>query len=298
MALPKLIVILGPTACGKSGLGVTLAKEYGGEIVSADSRQVYRGMDLGTGKVTEEEMDGVPHHLLDVIDPNAPYSVADFQRDATAAIDDIISRGKLPFLVGGTGLYIRAIVQGFVFGESTPNEVLRGELEGYTAQELYEKFQALTGLTLNESERQNHQRLVRAVEKATAGEYVDIPHNPKYDVLQLGVSFPRDIICERIDQRLEMRFDDGMIAEVETLRKEGATDEFLERLGLEYRYIYRYLDGQIETKEELSDELGRAIKRFAKRQTQWFNRDEVEWLDMQDAPVSQAKAIIDGFLEN
>lgn len=137
MALPKLIVVLGTTACGKSGLGVELAKRFGGEIVSADSRQVYRGLDLGTGKVTEEEMEGVPHHMLDVVEPNQPYSVAEFQAGAYAAIDGILSRGNTPFLVGGTGLYVRAVTEGFTFTDARPDPALRAKLEGKTTAELY-----------------------------------------------------------------------------------------------------------------------------------------------------------------
>lgn len=294
--LPKLIVILGPTACGKSGLGVTLAQLFDGEIVSADSRQVYCGLDLGTGKIMPEEMEGVPHHLLDIIQPNEGYSVAQFQRDATAAIDDILSRGKTPFLVGGTGLYIRALVEGFSFSDSTPDPVLRSALEKKTAQELYEIFQNLTERTLNESERWNHQRLVRLVEKATHGGSEQSPSLPRYDVLQLGVSHPREVICQRIDQRLMMRLEEGMVEEVAALRQQGATDEFLEGLGLEYRYIRRHLDGDLSTQEALVDELGRAIKRFARRQTQWFSKDDVLWLDMAKNPVAQGKEAIEMFL--
>ena len=146
MSLPKLIVVLGPTACGKSSLGVELARHCNGEIVSADSRQVYRGLDLGTGKITSDEMEGIPHHMLDVVEPNTPYSVADFQRGAYAAIDGILSRGKQPLLVGGTGLYIRAVTQGFVFQDTPPNPALRAELEQLSARALYDRFRALTGL--------------------------------------------------------------------------------------------------------------------------------------------------------
>ena len=166
MALPKLIVILGTTACGKSGLGVELAKHVGGEIVSADSRQVYRGLDLGTGKVTAEEMDGVPHHLLDVVSPNQSYSVAEFQRDAYAAIDGTLARGKIPLLVGGTGLYVRAVAEGYAFPESQPNPALRAELEGRSTEELYAMFRAQTGHTLSGGEDKNRRRLVRTMEKA------------------------------------------------------------------------------------------------------------------------------------
>ena len=296
MSLPKLIVILGPTACGKSSLGVELARHCNGEIVSADSRQVYRGLDLGTGKITPDEMEGIPHHMLDVVDPNTPYSVADFQRGAYAAIDGILSRGKQPLLVGGTGLYIRAITQGFVFRDTPPNPALRAELEQLSAGVLYDRFRALTGLTLNESEQHNQQRLVRAVEKAEAGGYADAACVPRYDVLQLGCTYPRDVLHRRIDHRLRARLDAGMVQEVASLRAAGVTDAFLDGLGLEYRYLCRYLTGQLKSEDELVDELGRAIKRFAKRQIQWFQKDEVLWLDMAHAPAAQAVEAVERFL--
>ena len=296
--LPKLVVVLGTTACGKSGLGVELAKRFGGEIVSADSRQVYTGLDLGTGKVTQEEMDGVPHHMLDVVAPNQPYSVADFQAGAYAAIDDIIARGKVPFLVGGSGLYVRAVTEGFAFTDATPDPALRAELEGKTAAELYAILREKTGVTLANGEENNHQRLVRSVEKALADGWEAPQAQPRYRCLLLGVNFPRDKVCQRIDDRLQTRIDAGMIEEVAGLREAGATDEFLEGLGLEYRYILRYLKGEIPSLEALKDELGRAIKRFAKRQVQWFNRDrDVLWLDMEGDFLTQAVRTVEQFLK-
>ena len=300
MALPKLIVILGTTACGKSGLGVELAKHLGGEIVSADSRQVYRGLDLGTGKVTEEEMDGVPHHLLDVVEPNDSYSVVQFQEQAYAAIDDIIARGKIPLLVGGTGLYVRAVAEGYSFQDAQPDPALRAELEAMSTDDLYALFQKETGRTLTCGEERNHQRLVRTMEKVRAGDSLDeSPRVPRYDVLQLGVTYPRDVLCKRIDDRLWARIDAGMIEEVARLREEGATDAFLESLGLEYRYILWYLTGKLKTVDELADELGRAIKRFAKRQTNWFRRDtDVLWLDTAGDPLAQAIEASEAFLRS
>ena len=300
MALPKLIVILGTTACGKSGLGVELAKHVGGEIVSADSRQVYRGLDLGTGKVTEEEMDGVPHHLLDVVSPNQSYSVAEFQRDAYAAIDDILARGKVPLLVGGTGLYVRAVAEGYTFQESQPDPVLRAQLERKSTEELYAMFRAQTGRTLSGGEEKNRHRLVRTMEKLLSGDSLtESPRVPRYEVLQLGMTYPRDVLCRRIDERLQKRLDDGMIEEVARLWAEGATDAFLEGLGLEYRYILWYLTGKLSSQDELFDELGRAIKRFAKRQMVWFKKDrDVLWLDTEGDPLSQAIQAADTFLQN
>ena len=298
MALPKLIVILGTTACGKSGLGVELARHVGGEIVSADSRQVYRGLDLGTGKVTEEEMGGVPHHLLDVVDPNESYSVAQFQRDAYAAIDDILARGKVPLLVGGTGLYVRAVAEGYTFRDSQPDPALRAELEGKSAEELYAIFREKTGRTLTGGEENNRHRLVRTLEKVLAGEdLTEAPRDPHYQVLQLGMTYPREELCRRIDERLIRRLDDGMVEEVQRLREAGATDAFLDGLGLEYRYILRYLTGQLPDRAALIDELGRAIKRFAKRQMVWFKKDrDVLWLDTAGDPLAQAEAAADAFL--
>lgn len=299
MALPKLIVILGTTACGKSGLGVELARQVGGEIVSADSRQVYRGLDLGTGKVTEEEMGGIPHHLLDVVEPNERYSVAQFQTDAYAAIDDILVRGKVPLLVGGTGLYVRAVAEGYTFRESPPNPALRAELEQKSAGELYAMFQEQTGRTLSGGEENNRHRLVRTMEKILSGEdLTEAPRAPRYQVLQLGMTYPREELCRRIDERLLRRLDDGMVEEVARLREEGATDAFLEGLGLEYRYILWYLTGKLPSKEALIDELGRAIKRFAKRQMVWFQKDrDVLWLDTAGDPLAQAIQAADAFLQ-
>ena len=296
MSKPKLIVVLGPTACGKSGLGVDLAKRVGGEIVSADSRQVYRGLDLGTGKITLEEMAGVPHHMLDIIDPGTPYSAAEFQRGAYAAIDGILARGKVPLLVGGTGLYVRAVAEGYVFQDAPPNPALRDRLETWDVPALYARFQTLTGLTLSESERNNRQRLVRAVEKAESGAYADAARAPRYDVLQLGCAYPREILHRRIDLRLRARLDAGMAGEVSGLLDAGVSGDFLEGLGLEYRWLYRYLTGRLPDEAALVDELGRAIKRFAKRQVQWFKKDPVLWLDMDHPPLAQAAGAAERFL--
>ena len=297
MSLPKLIVVLGTTACGKSGLGVELARRFDGEIVSADSRQVYRGLDLGTGKVTEEEMGGIAHHMLDVVEPNQPYSVADFQAGAYAAIDDILARGRTPFLVGGTGLYVRAVTEGFTFTDARPDPALRAELEGKTTAELYALLREKTGVTLTGGEENNRHRLMRSVEKALSGGWESPPPCPRYHCLQLGVTYPREEVCRRIDNRLQARIDAGMIQEVAELRAGGATDAFLEGLGLEYRYILRYLTGRIPTLDGLKDELGRAIKRFAKRQMVWFKKDrDVLWLDMEGDFLSQASRAVEDFL--
>jgi len=297
--MSKLIVILGPTACGKSGLGVTLAKAFGGEIVSADSRQVYRGLDLGTGKIMPEEMEGVPHHLLDVAEPGEQYSVARFQQEAYTAIDGILERGRLPFLVGGTGLYLRAVSEGYVFHAAAPDPALRAELEALSTEALRARLLD-AGVALDVDAWNNRPRLTRLLEKSRNGEdpHAEAEREPRYEVLALGVAYPREEICARIDARLRARLDAGMIEEVAALRSAGVSDTFLEGLGLEYRYIARYLTGQIVGEAALEDELGRAIKRFAKRQVSWFKKDkDVHWLDMGADPVGEGSALIAAFLK-
>ena len=290
----RLIVILGTNASGKSGLGVELAKKYGGEIVSADSRQVYRGLDLGSGKITPEETQGVPHHLIDVCDPGDFFSMADFQRLAYAAIDDILARGRVPFLVGGTGLYVDAVADGYMLSLRAPDLALRARLETYETPALYEMLKEK--LPDTDVDPKNRNRVMRALERLAADDYHPGRRSPRYETLKLGVTWPREILKKRIDQRLEKRLQAGMAEEVRGLINDGVSPEFLMKLGLEYRYLSQYLLGRW-TYDQMVDELGRAIKRFAKRQMTWFRREEnLHWLDMSADPVAQAAALIDGFL--
>ena len=291
----KLIVIAGTNASGKSGLGVELASRYGGEIVSADSRQVFRGLDLGSGKITPQEMRGVPHHLIDVCQPGDFFSMADFQRLAYAAIDGIQARGKLPFLVGGTGLYVDAVAEGYELSDRAPDLALRAELETHTTPELYQMLQKK--LPGTEIDPRNRNRVMRALERLAADDYHPGKRQPRYEVLKLGVSWDRETLKQRIDERLERRLRDGMVQEVQGLLDAGVSREFLMKLGLEYRYLTRYLDGEL-TYEQMVLELGNAIKKFAKRQVTWFKKDPaIHWLDMRADPVAQAAALIDRFLD-
>lgn len=291
----KLIVIAGTNASGKSGLGVELASRYGGEIVSADSRQVFRGLDLGSGKITPQEMQGVPHHLIDVCQPGDFFSMADFQRLAYAAIDGIQARGKLPFLVGGTGLYVDAVAEGYELSDRAPDLALRAELETHTTPELYQMLQEK--LPGTEIDPKNRNRVMRALERLAADDYHPGKRQPRYEVLKLGVSWDRETLKQRIDERLERRLRDGMMQEVQGLLDAGVSREFLMKLGLEYRYLTRYLDGEL-TYEQMVLELGNAIKKFAKRQVTWFKKDPaIHWLDMRADPVAQAAALIDRFLD-
>ena len=290
----KLIAVMGTNASGKSGLGVELALRCGGEIVSADSRQVFRGLDLGSGKITQEEMRGVPHHLIDVCAPGDFFSMADFQRLAYAAIDDILSRGRLPFLVGGTGLYVDAVADGYELSDRAPDLRLREHLETFDTPALYDMLKEK--LPDTEIDPKNRNRVMRALERLAADDYHPGKRAPRYDVLKLGVTWDRETLKRRIDERMERRLREGMIGEVQGLLQQGVRPEFLDKLGLEYRYITRYLQGEL-TYEQMIDELGRAIKRFAKRQMTWFRREEnLHWLDMTADPVAQAAGLIEDFL--
>ena len=293
--LPPMIAVAGTNASGKSGLGVELALRYGGEVISADSRQVYRGLDLGSGKLTGSEMRGVPHRLLDICEPGEFFSMADFQRLAYAAADDMTARGRLPFLVGGTGLYVSAVCDGYVLSHVPPDLAYRAQLEALSTPELYRRLtEALPG---TDTDPANRNRVMRALEKLHDGDAGPAPCEPRYRTLRLGVSWPRDILCQRIDERLMQRVQDGMIEEVEGLLAAGVAPDFLRKLGLEYRYVSAYLLGEISTREGMLSELSQAIKRFAKRQMTWFRRDaSMQWLAMADDPLGQACAAIDRFL--
>lgn len=278
----KLVVILGTNASGKSDLGIRLAEYFGGEIVSADSRQVYRGLDLGSGKITPAQAAAVKHHLIDVAEVTGTYSLAQYQEAAYEAIDSICTARKVPFLVGGTGLYISAIVEGYQLVDVPPNEELRTELEGLPLAELVDRLATLDPAGARSIDKSNRRRLIRAIEISSAG-YDSLSarqHSPRYDCLQFGLTWPREILGERIQKRLEARIAGGMIDEVVMLRSRGVSDLRLERLGLEYRYLARYLRGELGSIDKLTAQLGTAIRQFAKEQLTWFKRDpRIIWLD-------------------
>jgi tRNA dimethylallyltransferase len=290
-----LIAVVGTNASGKSGLAVRLAMRFGGEIISADSRQVFRGFDLGSGKITPAEMQGVPHHLLDVCGAGEFFSVAEFQRLAYEAIGGILSRGKLPFLAGGTGLYVDSVVDGYVLSTVKPDLAYRSRLEEHTTPELYQMLlERLPGTPID---AHNRNRVMRRLEMLQAGDPGHGERKPRYRAMKMGVTWPRETLCRRIDERLEQRMADGMLDEVKTLLDSGVSPVFLRKLGLEYRYLSAYLLGEIHTETDMLAELSRAIKRFAKRQMTWFRRDpSIRWLDMQADPFAEACGMIDAFL--
>lgn len=292
---PKLVVIEGTNASGKSGLGVALAAHYGGEVVSADSRQVFRGLDLGSGKITPEEMQGVRHHLIDVVEPNDFFSMHDFQRLAYEAVDDVRARGRTPFLVGGTGLYVASVTDGYVMSDTEPDLEYRAYLETMDTPKLYEMLCELRPEM--EIDEKNRNRVMRQLEKIHDGDDHSAPNAPRYDCLKLGVTWPRPVLRARIDERLDRRLEQGMIEEVQGLLDRGASVEFLKKLGLEYRFITQYLIGEIPDRNEMVELLRTAIKQFAKRQTTWFRRDkDIQWLDMAGDPFAEACEKIDRFL--
>lgn len=292
---PKVVAVVGTNASGKSALGVELAKRYGAEIISADSRQVFRGLDLGSGKITPEEMQGVPHHLIDVREPNEFFSMADFQRMSYAAIDGILARGRLPMIVGGTGLYVDSVLDGYLLSDREPDLAYRAELEKLTTPQLYDML--LTLVPDAQVDRNNRNRVMRMIERIHDGDDAVPGKEPRYRSLRLGVSWPREVLAQRIDERLKMRVEQGMIEEVQGLMDRGATKEFLLGLGLEYRFITQYLTGAIPDRDEMLRLLAIAIKQFAKRQMTWFRRNpDIVWLDMAGDPLGQACEAIEAFL--
>lgn len=296
---PKLIAIVGTNASGKSAVGLELAKRYGGEIVSADSRQILRGYDLCSGKVTDEERQAVPHHLLDIADAGAYFSLSDYQTHAYAAIDDILGRGKLPFLVGGTGLYINAVADGYDLVDAGPDEELRGRLEAMSAEELVRLLREKAGDVPGFLDVNNKKRLVRACEVALSGRSLAETRacRPRYDVLKIGVTWERPILRQRIEERLRIRLEQGMIDEVRQGLEAGVGYDAFYNLGLEYRFIARYLNSEFDSYDEFVEKLRIAIGQFAKRQMTWFRKDaSIRWLDMHGDPVAQASQWIDAFL--
>ncbi len=284
MHKPKILVIVGPTASGKTSLSIELAKKYNGEIVSADSRQVYKGLDLGTGKVTQEEMDGIPHHLLDVADPLDTYTQTDYVRDGRKAIDDILSRGKLPIVVGGTFFYIDALLGKVSAAPAPPNEKLRTRLESLSNEALIQMIAEKDPKRAETIDVHNKRRLVRAIEIITAlGTVPEIQSEELYDSLILGIAITKDTLEENIHTRLLARLDQGMVEEVRNLVKNGLTYDRLTELGIEYKYIAEFLQEKIP-KEEMMAQIEIKSRQYAKRQMTWLKRmDTIAWIDAKES---------------
>jgi len=278
---PRIIVIIGSTATGKSALAVEIAKKISAEIISADSRQVYKGLNIGTGKITKKEMRGIPHHLLDVVSPKKTFTASDFKKEAGEVMEEILKRGRIPIIVGGTGFYIDTLLGNISLPEVAPNENLRQKLEKFPTEKLFEKLKKIDPGRAENIDRYNRPRLIRAIEVAQALDKVPKTTKTKhlYDISYIGLTAENSALKERVDKRLTQRIKAGMIAEVRKLHKQGLSWKRMEELGLEYRYLSRYLREKI-SKEEMAELLGREIYRYAKRQKTWFKRNKrIRWFE-------------------
>ncbi|WP_433614203.1 tRNA (adenosine(37)-N6)-dimethylallyltransferase MiaA [Dactylosporangium sp. CA-139114] len=289
-----VIAIVGPTAAGKSALSLRLAEELGGEVVNADSMQLYRGMDIGTAKLTEAERGGVPHHVLDIWDVTEPASVAVYQGLARAAIDDIAARGRVPLLVGGSGLYVRAVLEDFDFPGTDPElrAELERELDEHGPAPLYARLLAADPVAAGRILPSNGRRIVRALEvNALTGTAftAQLPQpRPVYDAVQLGVDVDTAVLDARIDARVEHMWALGFVAEVRGLLDRGLREGRTASGALGYRQIMNLLDGLCGP-EEARAETARATRRFVRRQRSWFRRDErIIWLDGAAADITRA----------
>jgi tRNA dimethylallyltransferase len=277
----KVVVVLGQTASGKSDRAVRLAIKFDGEVISADSRQVYKRLDIGTGKITKKEMRGVPHYMLSVASPDRQFSVAEYIKQARKIIDDMHKREKLPVVCGGTGFYIDALLGHMRLSSIPPYKALREKLEKKTTEELFDELKMQAPLRAKMIDARNRRRLIRALEISLASPYssfTDIHSgHPSYDYLKIGLVLPDQELKEKISIRLFARIREGMFGEVKNLHKKGLSWKRMDGLGLEYRYISRYLRGNI-SKEEMKEKLKTEIWRYAKRQKTWFKKDKkIHW---------------------
>ena len=283
----KILVVLGPTASGKSALVVLLALKFGGEIISADSRQVYKGLDIGTGKITKKEMRGVRHHLLDVEDPRRQFTVVQYVEKARRAIAAIARRGKLPIICGGAGFYISAVVDNLALPKVPPNKNLRAELRGKTSEALFATLLKLDPRRAKTLDAKNPRRIIRAIEVAQAlGKVPDRQPSTNsqepYEYLFIGLRVPPQELKRKILIRLLARMRRGMVREARKLHGQGLSWKRMNELGLEYRYLAKYLRNEM-SKSEMIQKLGTEIWHYTKRQMTWFKRDpRIKWFSPKD----------------
>jgi len=295
--LKKLIVILGPTASGKSELAVKLAKKFNGEVISADSRQVYKGMDIGTGKITKKQMQNIPHHLLDVASPKRRFSVAQYRKLVLETLNKIFKKGKIPILCGGTGFYIQAVIDGIIIPEVKPDWRLRSDLEQLSTEELFNRLKKLDPKRAKTIDKKNRRRLIRALEiviKTKKPVPVFKKEPLPYPVLILGIKKENEELKRLINKRLLKRLRQGMIEEVKKLRKSGVSWKRLEEFGLEYRFVAQYLQKKLKY-DKMVNFLQKEIEHYAKRQITWFKKDKrIKWIKNQKG----AEISIKNFLKN
>lgn len=277
----KVIVVIGPTASGKSALAVALAKKIKGEVISADSRQVYRKLDLGSGKITQKEKRGVPHHLLDVVGPRTVFTAARYQKLARETLKDIWRRGRIPIICGGTALYIDALLEGWRLPAGQPSSRLRRELEKLSTEELYRRLRRADPRRSLTIDRHNPRRLIRALEiNQTRGKVPVLRKNPlSATIVWIGLRKTREELRRAITRRLFRRLRQGMIKEAERLRRNRLSWKRLESLGLEYRLMALYLRKKI-TRKEMEEKIVRESLSYAKRQMTWWRRNKnIIWFD-------------------
>lgn len=289
-----IIAIVGPTASGKSALAVSIAKKINGEIISADSRQVFRHMNLGTGKITTREQQKIPHHLLDIASPKVRYTVSHFIKDAHKAIAKIAGKGKMPILVGGTGFWIDALLHGQRLPNVKPHYALRKKLQKKNLKQLVRMLENKDPARAKEIDRQNPYRLIRALEIiASTGKPIQkISYAPLYAPIYLGIRIPKDVLHKRIQVRLHKRMQRGMMAEVKRLRAYGVSWKRLEALGLEYRFIAYFLQKKMD-KQTMLKKLEAEIQHFAKRQHTWFRRNpKIYWVSHTASALQIIKRVL------
>lgn len=297
MSNGKLIVILGPTASGKTALSVKLAKKFNGEIVSADSRQVYKAMNIATGKVTKKEMKAIPHYLIDIVYPDQKFNAATYKKLAIKTIKDIQKRGKLPFLVGGTGLYIQAVVDNLDFPKVSPQKQLRKGLEKKSVEELFEIYKKLDVKGAKFIEKENKRRLIRAIEvcKATGKPFFEQRKKgkPFFEVLEIGIKLNKEKLKEKISKRVEKMFKLGLEKEVKNLTKKYSFEiPPMQTIG--YQEWQEYFKEKIK-KDKLKEKIKTHTFQFAKRQMTWFKRDKrINWIKN----YKEAETLVKKFLQN
>lgn len=304
-ALPPLVAVLGPTAVGKTGIAVRLAQQLGGEIISADSRQVYRGMDIGTAKPAPEERRAAPHHLVDILDPDGRLTLADFQSRAAAAIDGVLKRGRLPLLVGGTGQYVRAVIEGWGVPRVPPQPKLRAALEEQAAVEgpaaLHARLASVDPAAASAIDYRNVRRVIRALEVyLVSGQPISVlqaRQPPPYTILQVGLIRPRSSLYARIDARIDQMIVDGLVEEVKGLLASGYGWELPSMSSLGYAQLRGLLEGEA-TLEEAIQAIRRETRRFVRQQATWFRLDDpaIVWFDLDEVGFPEILARVDAFL--
>lgn len=290
--MDKILAIIGPTGVGKTSLSIQLAKAFNGEIISCDSMQVYKKMDIGTAKVTKEEMDGVPHYLIDIQEYDEPYNVKIFQDKCREAIQTILNKGKLPILCGGTGLYVKSVIYDYTFADEVMDEEYTQELKQKTNEELVELLKELDKDSLEKIHPNNRKRLIRALQMAHQGKNKsqrekEQEHKMLYDTYFLGLDVDREILHQRIDDRVDVMFDQGLVEEVTQLFQEPETWNYTSFQGIGYKEFKPYFEGTM-TLEEVREKIKTHTRQFAKRQYTWFkNQMEVHWINREDPNIEE-----------